>query len=284
MSISMMCIIVAVSVLSRRSDNAEIVRFAGVSLAYDETPVLDGVSFSLMAGRMKIILGASGSGKSTILKLVLRLLEPDAGEVWVSGARIDQLTEAALAPVRADIGMVFQEGALFDSLTVAENVGYRLYQEKRMSVEEKEQRVDGVLESVGLAEFAERMPAELSGGQRKRVAIARAIAARPRLILYDEPTTGLDPITSTAIDDEIIRLRDILGISSIMVTHQLRDAYYVATHQAVMRGGQVEIVPAAAEKTAETDFLMLRDGRMVFEGELPALQSSRDGYISTFLS
>ena len=269
---------------SRRADTAEIVRFAGVSLAYDETPVLDGVSFSLMAGRMKIILGASGSGKSTILKLVLRLLGPDAGEVWVSGARIDQLTEADLASVRADIGLVFQEGALFDSLTVAENVGYRLYQEKRMSVEEKEQRVDAVLESVGLAEFAERMPAELSGGQRKRVAIARAIAARPRLILYDEPTTGLDPITSTAIDDEIIRLRDILGISSIMVTHQLRDAYYVATHQAVMRGAQVEIVPAAAEKTAETDFLMLRNGRMVFEGELPALQSSRDAYISTFLS
>jgi phospholipid/cholesterol/gamma-HCH transport system ATP-binding protein len=284
MSITMVCIIVAVSVLSRRSDNAEIVRCVGVSLAYDETPVLDGVSFSLMAGRMKIILGASGSGKSTILKLVLRLLGPDAGEVWVSGARIDQLTEADLAPVRADIGMVFQEGALFDSLTVAENVGYRLYQEKRMSLEEKEQRVDGVLESVGLAEFAERMPAELSGGQRKRVAIARAIAARPRLILYDEPTTGLDPITSTAIDDEIIRLRDILGISSIMVTHQLRDAYYVATHQAVMRGEQVEIVPAAAEKAAETDFLMLRNGRMVFEGELTALQSSRDGYISTFLS
>jgi phospholipid/cholesterol/gamma-HCH transport system ATP-binding protein len=284
MSIKMVCIIVAVPVLSRRQDNAEIVRFEGVSLAYDDTPVLDGVSFSLMAGRMKIILGASGSGKSTILKLVLRLFEPDAGQVWVSGARIDQLAEADLAPVRADIGMVFQEGALFDSLTVAENVGYRLYQEKRMSVEEKEQRVDAVLESVGLAEFAERMPAELSGGQRKRVAIARAIAARPRLILYDEPTTGLDPITSTAIDDEIIRLRDILGISSIMVTHQLRDAYYVATHQAVMRGAQVEIVPASAEKTAETDFLMLRNGRMLFEGELPALQSSRDAYISTFLS
>lgn len=281
---SMSCIISAVPVLSRRADNVEVVRFAGVSLAYDETPVLDGVSFCLMAGRMKIILGASGSGKSTILKLVLRLLGPDAGEVWVSGARIDQLTEADLAPVRADIGMVFQEGALFDSLTVAENVGYRLYQEKQMSLEEKEERVNGVLESVGLAEFAERMPAELSGGQRKRVAIARAIAARPRLILYDEPTTGLDPITSTAIDDEIIRLRDILGISSIMVTHQLRDAYYVATHQAVMRGGQVEIIPATADKTAETDFLMLRNGRMVFEGELPALQSSRDGYISTFLS
>ncbi len=284
MKITMMVCTAVVSVLSRPSDNPEIVRFAGVSLAYDETPVLDGVSFSLMAGGMKIILGASGSGKSTILKLVLRLLGPDAGEVWVSGARIDQLTEADLAPVRADIGMVFQEGALFDSLTVAENVGYRLYQEKRMSSEEKEQRVDGVLESVGLAEFAERMPAELSGGQRKRVAIARAIAARPRLILYDEPTTGLDPITSTTIDDEIIRLRDILGISSIMVTHQLRDAFYVATHQAVMRGDRVAIVPAGAEKAAGTQFLMLRNGRMVFEGELAALQSSTDGYINTFLS
>jgi len=135
-----------------------------------------------------------------------------------------------------------------------------------------------------LAEFAERMPAELSGGQRKRVAIARAIAARPRLILYDEPTTGLDPITSTTIDDEIIRLRDILGISSIMVTHQLRDAFYVATHQAVMRGDQLAIIPAAPEKAAETEFLMLRNGRMVFEGDVTALQASRDDYISTFLS
>jgi len=139
-----------VSVLSRPSDNPEIVRFAGVSLAYDDTPVLEGVSFSLMAGGMKIILGASGSGKSTILKLVLRLLGPDEGEVWVSGARIDQLPEADLAPVRADIGMVFQEGALFDSLTVAENVGYRLYQEKQMSHAERAKRVEGVLESVGM--------------------------------------------------------------------------------------------------------------------------------------
>lgn len=261
-----------------------IVRFVDVSLAYDDTTVLDGVSFSLVPGRMKIILGASGSGKSTVLKLVLRLLGPDEGEVWVSGARIDQLTEADLAPVRADIGMVFQEGALFDSVTVAENVGYRLYQEKGMSLQAKAQRIDEVLESVGLAEFARRMPAELSGGQRKRVAIARAIAARPRLLLYDEPTTGLDPITATTIDDEIIRLRDISNISSIMVTHQLRDAFYVATHQAVMRGNQVAIVPAAPEKAAETDFLMLRNGRMVFEGDVTALQASRDDYISTFLS
>ena len=155
---------------------------------------------------------------------------------------------------------------------------------ERFSIEAADRRVDEVFDSVGLSEFADRMPTELSGGQRKRVSIARAIAARSELLLYDEPTTGLDPITATTIDDEIMKRRDIASVSSIIVTHQLRDAFYVATHEAVLRNDQITIVAATPEKVTETEFLMLRNGRMAFEGDAEALRASRDQYITTFLS
>jgi phospholipid/cholesterol/gamma-HCH transport system ATP-binding protein len=187
--------------------------------------------------------------------------------------------------VRADLGMIFQEGALFDSLTVRENVGYKLYEESDMPLDEADRRVQEVLGFVGLGEHIEKMPSELSGGQRRRVAIARAMAFKPRILLYDEATTGLDPITATSVDDEIIKLRDLEGVSSIVVTHQLRDAFYVATHMAV-RGpdGQVNIVRATPEKEEEAEFIMLRDGVIVFEGGADALRTSTDPYIRTFLS
>ena len=166
--------------------------------------------------------------------------------------------------VRADLGMIFQEGALFDSLTVRENVGYKLYEETDMPIADVDRRVEEVLGFIGLAEFIDRMPSELSGGQRRRVAIARAMAFKPRILLYDEATTGLDPITATTVDDEIIKLRDLEGVSSIVVTHQLRDAFYVATHMAVRdRDGNVEIVPATPEKERQAEFIMLRDGLIV---------------------
>ena len=153
--------------------------------------------------------------------------------IWVNGERVDQLTEHEMMAVRADLGMVFQEGALFDSLTVRENVGYKLYEETRHAARGgRTQRVEEVLGFVGLAEHIDRMPSELSGGQRRRVAIARAMAVKPRILLYDEPTTGLDPITATTVDEEIIKLRDLEDVSSIVVTHQLRDAFYVADHTA----------------------------------------------------
>src|SRR5690348_14085680 len=176
------------------------VAFEEVSLAFDEHVVLDRVSFRLGRGDMIICLGASGAGKSTILRLLLGLLKPDAGRIFIDGQRIDTMSEHDLMGVRADIGMVFQEGALFDSLTVRENTGYRLFEETRQPLADVDRRVAAVLAFVGLAELADRMPAELSGGQRRRVGIARAMAASPRLILYDEPTTGLDPITALAID------------------------------------------------------------------------------------
>jgi phospholipid/cholesterol/gamma-HCH transport system ATP-binding protein len=264
--------------------NAPVIMLDRVSLAFDEKVILREVSFTLLAGHTKILLGASGAGKSLTLKIILGLLRADGGVVWVNGHRVDQLPEADLMKVRADVGMVFQEGALFDSLTVRENVGYRLYEETSMPLDEVEQRVREVLGFVGLAEFIDRMPSALSGGQRRRVAIARAMAAKPKILLYDEPTTGLDPITATTVDDEIIKLRDLENVSSILVTHQLRDAFYVATHRAERQNGKIRIVPADDRKESEAEFLMLRDGRLVFEGDADRLRGSTDPYLQTFLS
>lgn len=256
-----------------------------VSLAFDDKVILRGISFTLLKGHTKIILGASGSGKSTILKLILGLLKPDAGVIWVNGERVDEMTEEQLMKVRIDLGMVFQEGALFDSLTVAENVGYKLDEESGMPADQVRDRVDEILGFIGLAEFVDRKPSELSGGQRRRVAIARAMASKPRLLLYDEPTTGLDPITAITVDDEIIKLRDIENVSSILVTHQLRDAFFVATHEAVRRDrGRLQVVPAGPEKAEEAEFIMLKEGRIEFEGHAAELRGSRDPYLKSFLS
>jgi phospholipid/cholesterol/gamma-HCH transport system ATP-binding protein len=265
-------------------DDVPVIRFEDVWLAFDEKVILRGITFELLRGRLKLILGASGAGKSTILRLVLGLLRPDRGRVFVAGRRVDEMTEAQLMAVRAHLGMVFQEGALFDSLTVRENVGYRLYEETNLPLDEVDARVEEVLGFVGLGEFSERMPAELSGGQRRRVAIARALTARPRIILYDEPTTGLDPITALTIDDEIVKLRDLEGVSSMMVTHQLRDAFYIATQEAV-RTPQGHILQAASAATEDrTEFMMLREGVIAFEGSATELRASRDEYLQTFLS
>src|ERR1700687_5106293 len=210
---------------------APVVMFDQVELAFDEKVVLKNISFTLISGHTKIILGASGSGKSTILKIITGLLRADSGVVWVNGERVDQLTERQMMAVRADMGMIFQEGALFDSLTVRENVGYKLYEESDMPLEEVDKRVEEVLGFIALAEHIDKMPSELSGGQRRRVAIARAMAFKPRILLYDEATTGLDPITATTVDEEIVKLRDLENVSSIVVTHQLRDAFFVATNE-----------------------------------------------------
>ena len=259
-----------------------IVVFDRVSLAFDDKVILKDVSFTLIKGHTKIFLGASGAGKSTILKLIMGLLKPDGGIIWVNGERVEDLSEDALMKVRTDLGMVFQEGAMFDSLTVAENVGYKLIEEGRPEAEVW-RRVEEVLGFIGLGEFMERMPSELSGGQRRRVAIARAMAYKPRILLYDEATTGLDPVTANTVDDEIIKLRDLEGVSSIVVTHQLRDAFRVATHEAI-RNGDIRIVPADERKCEEAEFIMLKDGRVHFEGHSAELRASTDPYIRAFLS
>jgi phospholipid/cholesterol/gamma-HCH transport system ATP-binding protein len=269
---------------ARNQPDAPVVVFEHVSLAFDEKVVLKDVSFELAEGHTKIILGASGAGKSMTLKILLGLIKADGGAVWVNGRRVDQLPEHEMMGVRADIGMVFQEGALFDSLTVRENVGYRLYEETDMPLEEVHRRVEEVLGFVSLGEFIDRMPSELSGGQRRRVAIARAMASKPKLLLYDEATTGLDPITATTVDDEIIKLRDLENVSSILVTHQLRDAFYVATHKAVRENGDVQIVPAEEHKEREAEFIVLKEGLVSFEGDARELRESKDEYIRKFLS
>src|SRR6184192_1869573 len=234
---------------------APVVMFDHVKLAFDDKVILRDLSFTLIKGHTKIILGASGSGKSTALKIIVGLLKADAGVVWVNGRRVDHLSEHELMSVRTDLGMIFQEGALFDSLTVRENVGYKYYEETGMPLEQVDRRVEEVLGFIGLGEHIDKMPSELSGGQRRRVAIARAMAFKPRILLYDEATTGLDPITATTVDEEIIKLRDLANVSSIVVTHQLRDAFYVATHMAVRdEGGAVRIVPATADKAEEAEF------------------------------
>jgi phospholipid/cholesterol/gamma-HCH transport system ATP-binding protein len=263
-----------------------IIVFDHVDLAFDEKVILRQVSFTLQTGHTKIFLGASGAGKSTILRLATGLLRPDAGRIFVNGEQIDGLREDALMQVRADLGMVFQEGALFDSLTVRENVGYKLFEELHWPIDKADARVKEVLGFIGLAEFIDRMPSELSGGQRRRVAIARAMAAKPRILLYDEPTTGLDPITSLTVDEEIIKLRDLEGVSSVLVTHQLRDAFFVAEHAATRNGAEIAFDRAPEGKSDQAEFIMLKDGGILFEGNASELRAvaEKDEYIRSFLS
>ena len=267
-----------------RDPDEPIISFRDVHLAFDR-PILQGVSFDLAPGTTKVILGGSGSGKTTILRLILGLLKPEGGSIRVDGADVGHLGEEDMRPVRLKIGMVFQEGALFDSLTVGENVGYRLVEDGNVSEAEIEARVREMLGFVGLETFYGRMPSELSGGQRRRVAFARALVARPQIMLYDEPTTGLDPITCRTITDLIVKVRDLDGVTSILVTHQLRDAFNVARTFMARENG--EFTPKAVEdlSTLEgTEFMMLRQGVVEFKGTPHELQTSEDPYIKEFLS
>ncbi len=256
------------------------IQFDNVTFAFDDHVVLRTTTFNVPAGSMRILLGASGSGKSIILKLIMGLLRPDSGAIVVNGQRVDQMPERDLLQLRGDMGMAFQEIALFDSLTVAENVGYRLLQESHMPADEAAARVAEVLGFVGLGEYGERMPSELSGGQRRRVAIARAMASKPGILLFDDPTTGLDPIIAASVDDELVKLRDLEQVTAIMATHQIRDAFYVANHEAVNVNGAIEIRDAATERA---QFLVLHDGGIYFEGSGADLLASTDAYLKEFL-
>ncbi len=260
--------------------DAMAVVFDGVQFAFDDHVVLKDISFSVPRASMVLLLGASGAGKSIVLKLILGLLRPDAGQILVNGERVDRMPESELLRIRSDIGMSFQEIALFDSLTVAENVGYRLYEETELPLDEVRARVMETLGFVGLEEYIDRMPSALSGGQRRRVAIARAMATKPSLLLFDDPTTGLDPIIASSVDDEIVKLRDLEQVTSIMVTHQIRDAFYVANHAAVKENGQVKILDAETERAR---FMVLHEGRIYFEGTGEELLTSQDPYLKEFL-
>ena len=260
------------------------VEFENVSLAFDDLVVLRDLSFQVPKGSMRILLGASGAGKTLVLKLILGLMRPDSGTILVNGNRVTEMTELELLKMRADVGMVFQENALFDSLTVAENVGYRLYEETDMPMEDVRKRVEEVLAFLGLSDFIDRMPSTLSGGQRRRVGIARAIASRPSLMLFDDSTTGLDPVISSSVDDEIVKLRDLEQGTSIVVSQQIRDAFYIATHKAVRQAdGTIEVVNDAEGEAAHAEFMVLHEGRILFQGSASELLASADPYLQRFL-
>jgi phospholipid/cholesterol/gamma-HCH transport system ATP-binding protein len=257
--------------------------FEHVSLAFDDHVVLRDLTFTVPKGDMRILFGASGAGKSVILKLALGLLRPDEGTIVVNGFRVDQMSEHDLLKMRADIGMVFQENALFDSLSVAQNIAFRLTEERELTEEQIDARVDEVLGFVGLRDFADRMPASLSGGQRRRVGIARAMASKPKLLLFDDPITGLDPLIATTIDDEIVKLRDLEDVTTFVVTHQIRDAFYIAEHRAVESNGKVEVVKEDASKVAGVEFMVLQDGSITFQGTASELLAAKDPYLVEYL-
>ena len=262
----------------------DIVVFDNVFIAFDEKPVLEGISFRLTKGETKAIFGVAGSGKSTILKLALGLLKPDAGHIYVLGEDVTQMPEDALFDLRRKIGMVFQESALFDSLTVRENVAFRLLEEGDVSDEEVEKRVREALRFVELEDTVDKFPAELSGGMRRRVAIARAIITQPEILLYDSPTGGLDPVTSTTIVQLIVKQRDVYKTSSLLVTHRLQDAFIMATHYFDRKANEMRPLPPGARGEVPMAFLILRDGKVIFDGDAHQLAQSKDEYIREYIA
>ncbi|MBI3939809.1 MAG: ATP-binding cassette domain-containing protein [Acidobacteria bacterium] len=262
------------------------IKLAEVTKSYWDQQVLKGVNLEVGRAETKIILGGSGSGKSTIIKLVLGLEKPDSGHIFVDGEDITPFREHELMHVRRKFGMVFQEGALFDSLTVGENVAYKMREEKLFSEEEVDAVVRRMLGFVDLEDAIDKMPAELSGGMRRRVAIARALVGNPKIMLYDEPTAGLDPITSRTISELVIKLRDLEGVSSVFVTHDLRTAFTLASQFAVVRGGgDVEFMGEDGKLCLiNTRFVMLQDGKILFEGTDEELRNFSSSYVQEFLA
>jgi phospholipid/cholesterol/gamma-HCH transport system ATP-binding protein len=260
------------------------IEFQNVDFSYDEKKVLDALSFRVSKGEIKIILSASGGGKSTILKLILGLLKPDAGHIFIDGEEITECDEAELQKVRDKIGMVFQEGALFDSLTVYENVAYRL-QDRDVPKEEVEEEVRSLLEFVKLEKEKDKLPSELSGGMRKRVSVARALVGSPKIVLFDEPTVALDPPTSGTICDLIIELRDLENVSSIVVTHEMDVVKYLTSeYVSVSEEGKIQFKDDGEKLClTNTNILMLRHGREIFSGTSKELVESEDPYIQKFI-
>lgn len=259
-----------------------VIVFRDVSIGFEGNTVLDGISFSLERGETKALLGVAGSGKSTILKLTMGLVKPERGQIWVLGQEVSAMKEEDLFELRRKIGMVFQESALFDSLTVRDNVAYRLIEEG-VPEEKIQKRVEEALRFVELEHTLNMLPSELSGGMRRRVAIARAIVDQPEIVLYDSPTGGLDPVTSTTIIELIVKQRDVYHNSSLLVSHRLQDAFTMATHY--FDRGQNRMVPLnGAPVDTRTSFLVLRDGKVIFDGSAHELASSRDEYIREYIS
>jgi phospholipid/cholesterol/gamma-HCH transport system ATP-binding protein len=259
-----------------------VVAFKDVSITFDMKPVLKGISFAVLRGETRIILGPAGSGKSVLMKLVDGLIRPDAGTIHVFGEDITHMRETDLFKLRARIGMVFQESALFDSLSVEDNVAFRLHEEQ-IPEEDAHQRVVEALQFVELEHTIAKFPPELSGGMRRRVSIARAIIAKPDLILYDSPTGGLDPITSTTIIDLVIKQRDVTQTTSLVITHRLQDAFLLARNRFNQQTAKVEPIPNSGIDDS-TKFLVLNEGHIVFDGTTEELVHSTDPWLKEYLS
>jgi phospholipid/cholesterol/gamma-HCH transport system ATP-binding protein len=256
--------------------------FEHVSIGFDRNQVLKDISFTVRKGETRLLLGPAGSGKSVLTKLANGLMQPDSGRIFVFGHEITAMPENDIFALRARVGMVFQEGALFDSLTIRDNVGYRLVEEG-VDPEEIDERVLQALRFVELDKTMEKFPSQLSGGMRRRVAIARAIISQPSLVLYDSPTGGLDPITSTNIIALCMKQRDVYATSSILITHRLQDAFMLATHRFDQeRNNMVALEPHEADP--DTSFLMLHEGRLVFDGTTHDLVHSEDPFLREYLS
>jgi phospholipid/cholesterol/gamma-HCH transport system ATP-binding protein len=260
------------------------IEFRNVTLAFDEQVILNDLSFKVQKGETKIILGGSGGGKSTTIKLILGLLKPDSGRVIVDGEDITEYTEAEMMSIRKKIGMVFQEGALFDSLSVYDNVAYRLH-EQAVPEEEVEQEVRRMLRFVNLEDAIDKMPIELSGGMRRRVGIARALVGGPKIVMFDEPTAGLDPPTARTICELAIKLRDLEDVSSIFVTHEMNNVKYLTSEYAVVNDDGEIVFEEEGQRLCltNTKVLMLRGGKIIFEGTDESLHRNRDAYIQRFI-
>jgi phospholipid/cholesterol/gamma-HCH transport system ATP-binding protein len=259
-----------------------VVVFEDVSITFDIKPVLQNISFTVCRGETRIILGPAGGGKSVLMKLANGLIRPDSGTIRVFGEDVTRMRETDLFKLRARIGMVFQESALFDSLSVEDNVAYRLH-EDRVPDEEAHNRVVEVLRFVELENTIAKFPSELSGGMRRRVSIARAIISKPDLILYDSPTGGLDPITSTTIIDLVIKQRDVAHTTSLLITHRLQDAFLLATHRFNQETGKIEPIPNGGIDDS-TKFLVLNEGKIVFDGNTHELVHTTDPWLREYLS
>src|SRR5689334_21877045 len=257
--------------------------FEDVAISFEGAAVLDGVSFELRRGETKVILGVAGSGKSTILKLCLGLLRPDHGKIYVLGHDITTMSEEELFDLRSKVGIVFQESALFDSLNVRDNVAFRLVEE-HLPPAEVEKRVREALSFVELEEAIEKLPSELSGGMRRRVGIARAIITQPEVLLYDSPTGGLDPITSTTIIELIMKQRDVYKTSALLVGHRLQDGFTLAGHYYDPVSKHMQPADGMPSHDIHTRFMILRDGKVIFEGTAPELGKVEDAYIKEYIS
>ena len=260
------------------------IEFRNVTIEFDGRKVLNDLSFKVMKGETKIILGGSGCGKSTTIKLVLGLLKPDSGQVLVDGEDVTNYSEVQMMNVRKKIGMIFQEGALFDSLSVYDNVAFKLH-EQGVPEEDVENEVRRMLRFVNLEQAMDKMPAELSGGMRRRVGIGRALVGDPKIVMFDEPTAGLDPPTARTICELAMKLRDLEDVSSIFVTHEMNNLDYLCSEYAVVNEAGEVVFEKEGEKLCliNSKVLMMSDGQVIFSGTDESIRRSEDPYIQKFL-